>query len=175
MNILRRICTFGIHAAAIVVVLTMLAIVVNAVFRYFLGGTIYLVIELSGFIFLWIIFLAVAGTYLASGHVTVELVSDLMPPRLRHFVTNVVMTVFAIVYAAMIGWAGIVVTRDLIADHETSTGLTQFLLWPVFIIMPMGCFFLLLALIYRLFSSLSGGPEAEAEAGPETAQLQTFE
>lgn len=169
MDFLRRVCNYGIHAAAVVVLLTMLAIVVNAVFRYFLGGTIDVVIELSGFIFLWIIFLAVAGTYLVSGHVTVELVSDLLPPRARHYVTNIAMPAIAIVYVAMIGWAGFVTTEDLFSSAETNTGTVQFLLWPVFVIMPIGCLFLLLALIHAFVAALSGGP-ARDRAAPSTVQ-----
>jgi TRAP-type C4-dicarboxylate transport system permease small subunit len=156
-KVLRTIANGGVHLAAILVVVTMVAIVANAFYRYIFGGGIHLVIELAGFVFLWLIFLSVAGTFLAGGHVTVELVTDNLPPRVQRVLRARIVPVLAAVYVAMIGWAGFVVARDLVIGGETSIGAIQFPLWPAFIVMPVGCLLLLIAIVQVLL----GGEEPQ--------------
>jgi TRAP-type C4-dicarboxylate transport system permease small subunit len=166
--ILRRICDIGVHIAAFMIVVIMLSIVANAGMRYIFGGGIHLVIELSGFAFLWLIFLSVAGTFLAGGHVTVELLTDALPAQLQHFLKRIFVPIIGVVYVAMIGWAGFVATRELIESGEVSIGTVQFLLWPILAILPLGCLLLVFALLQTIFSSLKNGGQLNKHKLPPT-------
>lgn len=149
-GLLARVARLGVNAAAVLVVATMFAIVFNAVLRYFFGGGIHVIIEISGFIFLWLIFLGVAYTFLAGGHVTVELLTDALSERKRLLLSRFLIPLLGIVYVAMIGWASLVELRDLFESGETSIGTERFPLWMVLVIMPVGCLLLLLALLNTL-------------------------
>lgn len=150
-GLLGRIARFGVHVAAWLLVATMLAIVFNAGLRYLFGGGIDLVIELAGYIFTWLIFLSIAGTFLAGGHVTVELLTENLPERARRILYRYVVPPICIVYVAMIGWAGGRETWSLFQSGEVSIGFNPFLLWPMLMIVPIGCTLLVIALVAILF------------------------
>lgn len=146
-GLIGKLAQFAMHIAAGLLFITMLAIVVNAGIRYTVGGGVHMILELSGFIFMWLIFLGLAGTYLVGGHVTVEALLSQVSPRARSVMEGLIVPVVAGGYTLVIGIAGATVTHQLFAEGTLTDGVIPLLLWPVMIIMPIGCALLLLALL----------------------------
>jgi len=153
-GLLGRITGIGLHIGAWLLVFTMLAIVVNAGMRYLFSASIHVVIELSGFAFLYMTFFAAAGTFLRGGHVAVELVTGALPQRARLIVRDILMSLVGIVFVVLLTWAGAVGTWRLIEAGTTTISTTPVPLWPVLAIMPIGSLFLLAAIIAKLRPSI---------------------
>ncbi|MEQ9815353.1 MAG: TRAP transporter small permease [Azospirillaceae bacterium] len=153
-GLLARITDIGLHVGAWILVFTMLVIVVNAGMRYLFSASMHVVIELSGFAFLYMTFFAAAGTFLRGGHVVVELVTGVLPPRIRLIVRDILMSVAGIFFVLLLTWAGTVGTWRLIEAGTTTISTMPVPLWPVLIIMPIGSLFLLMAIIAKLRPSI---------------------
>lgn len=154
-GLLRSMAMAGLHLAAALLLLTMLAISANAVLRYAFDAPMHIITELAGFAFLLMIFLGAAGTFLLGGHIIVELVVGQLPERLRIVFRDVLMGVVGIVYVGLLLWAGAEATWQLFLTGAASTGTTPIPYWMALVIMPVGALLLILAQVSTLFEAIT--------------------
>lgn len=153
-GLLGRVSMVGMHLAAALLMFTMIAMSVNAVLRYGFDTNLHIVTELSGFAFLFMIFLGAAGTFLMGGHISVELVVGQLPWRLRVIVRDVLMGLAGIGYVGLLVWAGTEATWKFFNTGAASTGVTPIPYWIVLAVMPLGAALLLLAQIAGVVKAL---------------------
>ncbi|MCB1364489.1 MAG: TRAP transporter small permease [Rhodobacteraceae bacterium] len=153
-GLLGALAMAGLNVSAVLIMLTMLAISANAVLRYVFDLPLHLVIELSGFVFLFMIFLGAAGTYLRGGHIAVELVTANLPPLARLAIRDIAMGLVGAVYVGLLIWGGSVATWRLFDAGAKSVGTTPIPHWIVMAIVPLGSVLLMFAILSRLLARL---------------------
>jgi len=163
----------GVHLAAGLLALAMLAIVVNSLDRYIFGGGIHLIIELAKFVMLFIVFLGLAGTHLVAGHVSVDLLLSQLSDRTNEFLRRYFVPVVTLVYVCFIFYSGYIMTYRLFADGTVSTGTIPVPLGPMLAVMPFGCLLLIVVLVAecKVYFTRKGvdreAPSAEGSTGKE--------
>lgn len=153
-GVLGIVAMIGMHLAAALLMFTMVAMSVNAVLRYGFDTNLHIITELSGFAFLFMIFLGAAGTFLVGGHISVELVVGQLPGRLRLIVRDILMGLVGIGYVGLLIWAGSEATWQFFKTGAASSGTTPIPYWIVLAIMPLGAGLLLLAQITGVVTAL---------------------
>ena len=141
------VCRAGVHVAAGLLVLTMLAIVVNSFDRYVFGGGIHLIIELAQFVMLFVVFLGLAGTHLVAGHVSVDLLLTHLNDRTNDILRRYFVPVATLIYICLIFYSGLSTTYHLLKDGVLSTGTIPIPLGPMLAIMPIGCLLMIAVLV----------------------------
>lgn len=153
-GVLPSLARAGSHAAAVLLVFAMVVIVVNSLFRRFLGGGSHLVTELAGYTFMVLTYLGAAGAMLLGRHVAVELLTNSVPERLRFWVTDIALGILGCVFVALLFWATLQTTLHSYSIGQVNDGTIRFLLWPILAIVPLGSLLLLAACIYLVWKSL---------------------
>lgn len=146
----------GVHVAAILLFIVMLAIVVNSIERYVFGGGIHLIIELGTFTMLFVVFLGLAGTHLVAGHVSVDLLLTRLSDHTKDFLRRYVIPVISLIYVCLLFYVGMVMTYRLVSEGTLSTGTTPFPLGIIMAVMPFGCLLLIVVLAVEFKAHFSG-------------------
>jgi TRAP-type C4-dicarboxylate transport system permease small subunit len=149
-NPLERIAKLGVHVAAIILQVAAVGLVVNALYRYTIGGGFALITEASRFSLLIVVFLGLAGTHIVGGHVRVELFLSAIPARLRALLVNYIVPVVSIFYLSVLGWSGWTATAQMFANGTTTPSRPYILMWPIASVIPLGCGLLILILLLHL-------------------------
>lgn len=152
-----RIATAGVHIGAILLQITAVLLVVNALYRYTIGGGFPIITEITRFALLYIVFLALAGTHLIGGHVRVELALMNLPARLRSLIEGYLVPLGSIFYLSLLGWAGWVTARNMFFLGTTTPSRPAILLWPVVGVIPLGCGLLIVLLLLQLYRRVRTG------------------
>jgi len=150
-NPIERIAKAAVHVAAILLQLAAVALVVNAVYRYTLGGGFLIIAEGTRFALLLVVFLGLAGTHAVDGHVRVELLLQALPARLRGFLLDFLIPLASIFFLVLLAWSGWVATEQMFAQGTTTPTRPAILLWPIAAVVPAGCALLILLLLLNLF------------------------
>jgi TRAP-type C4-dicarboxylate transport system permease small subunit len=149
-NPIERIAAGAVHVAAILLQLAAVALVVNAVYRYTVGGGFPIIAESSRFALLLVVFLGLAGTHVVGGHVRVELLLQALPKRLQSLLTDFLVPLVSILFLGLLGWSGWVATAQMFALGTTTPSRPAILLWPIAAVVPAGCVLLILLLVLNL-------------------------
>jgi TRAP-type C4-dicarboxylate transport system permease small subunit len=172
MNLLARFqkaVNAGAHAlqmiAGVAIFLTSVAVTVNAVARYGLNRDIAILTEAGGFMFLLVIFFGLAGTFAAGSHVSVEILSVIVPKRIARFMYDIVVPILAMVFIAVLLVAGTMMTLRFYANGRMTIGMFPLPFWVFMAIVPIGCVAMELALV----SSLIDGLRRLTRAGKSSA------
>lgn len=161
-RVIRRTAVLATHLAAILLQVAALAIVVNAVYRYTIGGGFAIVSELGRFTLMWMVFLALAGTHLAGGHVRVELLVSRLGPRAGAILTNWVVPLASLGFLGLILRASWHATLTMVARGTQLPSNPPLPMWPLMAVVPFGTTLLMVVivsgLLRRLTASRTGGP-----------------
>lgn len=149
-NPLEKIATAAVHAAAIILQVAAVALVVNAVYRYTVGGGFALISEATRFSLLIVVFLGLAGTHIVGGHVKVDLLLSALPHRVRNLTDGYLVPVASILYLGLLGWSGWMATSQMFAAGTTTPSQPYITLWPIVAVIPLGCGLLILILLLHL-------------------------
>ncbi len=152
----EKVAGFAVHVAAIVLQVAAVALVINALYRYTLGGGFPVITEVTRFALLIIVFLGLAGTHVVGGHVRVEILLTNLPAWLRRTFEGYLVPVVSIFYLSLLGWAGWLATVQMF-NHGTTTPTRPFIvLWPFASVIPIGCALLIIVLIVHLLRRIFG-------------------
>lgn len=151
-DIFDRIVDGGAVLGAAFVTFVMLIICFEVVTRY-TGHAQFWTTEIVGYMLLYITFLSTAWVLKIEGHVKVDLLTNSLKPRAQA-VLGVVSSIIGIVISFILVFYGTSITYDLFATgkfHPTTLMLPEA---PLYIIIPIGSFFLLIQFIRRTYDYL---------------------
>jgi TRAP-type C4-dicarboxylate transport system permease small subunit len=135
--LLSRLADASYHAAAIVLLATMLLIAVNALLRYLFRGGYGGVYDIARFAFMLIIFLGLTRTNTLGGHVRVRLLLGLLPSRQQHVLLHRVVPLLSLVYLAALFVSGAVITWGFARAGTHSSGLIAIPFAPLTAVIPL--------------------------------------
>lgn len=142
-------------------VVLMLAVVADAAARYFAGGSLAGVYELSSdYLVAIIVFSALGYAYSQGSFVRITILLNLLPPGLRGLIGRV-MLVVGVIVTAFLTYAAFMQFLQVFEGGRMSNGRLQYPMWPVYLFVFAGMFFLLLRMISGMFSS--SGPDDSDE------------
>ena len=105
----HRLIELGALIAGVLLLFLMMSVTVEVAFRYFLGRPTSWVMEICGYILLFIPFLVAAWVLRRDGHVRMDLVLSIMSPKARSFVNAITSFISALI-CFVLTWYGIKVT-----------------------------------------------------------------
>jgi C4-dicarboxylate transporter DctQ subunit len=105
----RRLIELGAIIAGVLLLFLMVSVTVEVAFRYFLGRPTSWVMEICGYILLFIPFLVAAWVLRGDGHVRMDLVLSIMSPKARSLV-NAITSLISALICFVLTWYGIKVT-----------------------------------------------------------------
>ncbi|AXV17866.1 hypothetical protein CYG48_18925 (plasmid) [Neorhizobium sp. SOG26] len=149
-NPLEKIATGAIHIAAIVLQIAAVALVVNALYRYTVGGGFPLIDEGARFSLLIVVFLGLAGTHMVGGHVKVDLLLAVLPRSLTSIINGYLVPLASIIFLGLLGWSGWKTTLQMYMRGTTTPSQPYITLWPFNAVVPFGCSLLILLLLLHL-------------------------
>ena len=95
-------------------------------------------------------FLCQGAVMLEDGHVRVDFFIDLMSVRLRWFLVRLTLAI-SLAYVGALGWWGGRMALRSFMTGKTSTGLFEIKMWIPEVSIPIGCFFLFIAMLIRIW------------------------
>ncbi|MBP0437357.1 TRAP transporter small permease [Tianweitania sediminis] len=159
--------------ASILVMLLILHVSADVVMRGLFNAPIKGTIELvSYFYMIGITFLALAMVERRDAHISVEVVTELLPKRVVH-VLIVLATVLAIIVLALMCWRSWI---EAMSNFRRGSALIiaggdQLPVWPSYFMLPIGFGVATLASVYKLLCLLTGKPfEEKLEAASVTVR-----
>ncbi len=153
---LRWVSGVFLHIAAILLQLVAVGIVVNAVYRYSLGGGFPLITETTRFVLMVVVFLGLAGTHLAGGHVRVELLVTRLKGRIRGLLEGYLVPLSSLLFLGLIFYAGGQTTQNMFQYGTTTPSRPAVLLWPFMAVVPLGTGLLMVLLLIGLVRRILG-------------------
>ena len=108
-KIYNRIIELGALIAGVLLIFLMLSVTVEVALRYFLGRPTSWVMEICGYILLYIPFLVAAWVLRKDGHVRMDLVISTLSPKAQSLVNAITSFVCAVI-CFLLTWYGIKVT-----------------------------------------------------------------
>ena len=176
MYAIGRILSFLTKSAswlgAICVVLMMLHVTFDVAGRYFLNtplpGTIVVV---AHYYMIILVFIGIGVAEEKNGHVTVDVFTDMLPPKAQtgFGVFGGLVTAAVICMLMIGGWTAAVKKTSNGATMEQGSRMIE--IWQSYWAIPVGAALMLLLVIYRLFITLTGARSGLDEA---TAKAEFF-
>lgn len=157
---LDRIEDFFAFLGGVLLVVAVFSVVFQVIARYFFGLSFIWINEVNEYILLYVPFLGAAWLLRHNGHVTVDLVVRVLPPRIKK-ASNVLVAALGIIISAVLFWYGTSVTMEAYARGTVSTTSTQIPLVYLLVVIPVGSLLLLLEFIRKAFNGATGPEQDE--------------
>ena len=139
----------------ILIFLLMLMVLVEVLTRYLMQAPLSIADELGGYFLVSITFLGLAYTWKESGHVRVELVTNLLPERIRNtirFITLLAATVFCL---PMIAGSYNLLQDSLLFSARSGSWMRTPMVYPQSLLL-VGSVLLLMQLISEIIKAIGG-------------------
>ncbi len=162
---LDRIEDFFAFLGGILLVVAVLSVVFQVIARYFFNLSFIWINEVNEYILLYVPFLGAAWLLRHNGHVTVDLVVQILPPRIKK-VSDVLVAALGSIVSATLLWYGTVVTIQAYTRGTVSTTASQIPQVYLYIVIPVGALLLLLEFIRMAFNSATGAEHDEPDRPP---------
>ena len=157
---LDRVEDFFAVLGGALLVFAVFSVVFQVIARYFFGLSFIWINEVNEYILLYVPFLGAAWLLRHNGHVTVDLVVRVLPPRIKK-ASNVLVAVLGIIVSSVLVWYGTSVTMEAYARGTVSTTSTQLPLVYLLVVIPVGSLLLLLEFIRKAFHGATGAEQDE--------------
>ena len=144
----------------VLLVVAVFSVVFQVLARYFFGLSFIWINEVNEYILLYVPFLGAAWLLRHNGHVTVDLLVRVLPPRIKK-ASNILVAALGIIISAVLLWYGTSVTIEAYARGTVSTTSTQLPLVYLLVVIPVGSLLLLLEFIRKAFNSGTGAEPDE--------------
>lgn len=130
-------------------IVPMLAVMIwEIVMRYFFNSPSLWAYDISLFIYGGYIALGGAYTYLAGGHVNVDIIWGQLPPRGRA-VLDILTSGFAFLFLGVLFWVSLQITINSWQIGETTMSHWQPIYYPLRTTLPVGCFLFLMQVLAK--------------------------
>lgn len=154
-NPLEKLATAVVHVAAVILQVAAVALVVNAIYRYTVGGGFPVIDEGARFSLLIVVFLGLAGTHIVGGHVKVDLLLAVLPKRVTSAINGYLVPLGSMLFLGLLGWSGWKSTLQMYLRGTTTPSQPYITLWPISAVIPFGCGLLILLLLLHLMPRIS--------------------
>lgn len=161
-NIVRAtelVVTLAAYTAGIILVLLMLLTTLDVAGRYFLNSPITGVFDLTHFAVLTMVFLGLAYCGFHDGHVSIELIYDKLPPRIRHFIDSATNLAGCLLFL-IVAWQAIVQSVLVRQLNETSQ-LVEIPFFPFYWLLAFGSVLFAFVMGLKIFVKI---PETEDQS-----------
>jgi len=121
---------------ASVMIFSSLLLFFNVIMRYIFHNAIYWAGELSCYLMVWLIFVGSSQVVKEEGHISVSLLSDLVPKKVRRYLQCFV-TIFSLFFCIILtfySFEHVVQTKD---SHQISPAL-EMPMWIAYLSIPVG-------------------------------------
>ena len=142
--------------AGLVILTTAAGVTVNALARFVFSKDLSLITELGGFVFLVVIFLGLAATFLSGAHVSVELLSFIVPERFARWFADIAVPVLSLVFVTALLVTSSMMTWRYFNSGRVTIGHYPIPYWSIMIVVPLGTLMLDLVLIRLIVARLRG-------------------
>lgn len=143
--------------AGLIILATAIGVSVNALARYGLSKDIPFVTEAGGYVFLFVIFLGLAGTFLAGSHISVELLSLFVSRRAVLRMEQLVIPVLSIIFLTVLMVASGAMAVRYYQSGRVTVGLVPMPFWFFMAVVPVGSLVLDTLLVAMVWERLTGG------------------
>ncbi len=154
----ERIASVLQQLAGVIILVTAIGVSINALARYGLSKDIAFVTEVGGFVFLFVIFLGLAGTFLAGSHISVELLSLFVSSRIARWVQEVVVPIISVAFLTVLVVAATDMTLRYYEAGRLTVGLVPMPFWLFMAVVPVGALVLDVLLLIVIYHRLREGP-----------------
>lgn len=145
-NIFDLLLSFGATLAAAVVIFITIGISTDVVLRYIFNKPTPWMKEVVEFSILWLTFLSTAWALKKGAHVKMELVLNLLKPKYVQLLNTITSFTGAVVCGILVWYSSASTWKYFVTEHRIATD-RRFILWPVVIIIPIGCLLMLIQFI----------------------------
>lgn len=142
--------------AGVVILITALAVTMNALARFVFSRDIALITEFGGFVFLAVIFLGLAGTFVAGSHVSVELLSFIAPERFAVWFDRIAVPVLSLIFTTVLLVVSTMMTLRYFNSGRVTIGFYPVPYWMIMSLVPLGSLVLNLVLLRLIITRLRG-------------------
>jgi TRAP-type C4-dicarboxylate transport system permease small subunit len=140
------------YVAGGVILLAAFGVTINAIARYGFGRDVAFITEVGGFVFLFVIFLGLAGTFYAGGHVAVELLEALFSKTYADWARRRLIPWLSLAFAVVLTVTGAIMTWRYFSTGRLTIGLVPMPFWLFMAVVPIGSFLLSLALVAQIIA-----------------------
>ena len=150
-------------AGGLAVILIMLIAVYSVVMRYILRTPTLWTLEVSEYLLVAAIFLAVGFVLQVEGHVGIDLLLLTLPRRSRLILDGVIASVIVVVFAGLFCYASARLAASYFGVPSDST--YKLPLFPSYVMIPIGSFLLLIQGCIRLIKNIHRLKSGDEEVG----------
>jgi len=151
-NVFNKIEDILAGMACVLILLSMLSTIAEVFVRYFFNHSFVWIQEYNEYILLYIPFLAGAWLLRHNGHVAVDLIDMFIGARAKVNLDKIV-AIIGIITTAVIVYASVIVTVDAYRENLISTTILNTPQFYVYIIIPIGTFFIMLEFFRKLIQA----------------------
>lgn len=153
-RVLDPMCRYLCYVAAIVTLLMAIGMVVDLVSRLVFRSPLTGMIELQTFMLVIMAFFSIGYTMLKNQHVTVDLITSVLPNHVNSFLQSIFSIWGAFIFCAM-GWLSASRAIEAFVREEVAD-ITRLPFWFFYAVVSLGTLLLAFALLTALFTHLSG-------------------
>jgi|SRR5690625_3596972 len=139
--------------AGILIMCSMLTVMLEVIVRYIFGTSFVWVQEYNEYILLYIPFLSGAWLLRNNDHVIVNLIDNILG-KSSSIVLNIIVAILGILSMIIIVYYSTIVTLDILNRNVTSTTVLRTPQVYIYIIIPIGSFFMLLEFVRQLIYAI---------------------
>ncbi|WP_153731416.1 TRAP transporter small permease [Sporosarcina obsidiansis] len=137
----------------VLLVFNSLSVVIEVLLRSFFNISFYWVIEINEYILLYLPFLGAAWLLRDNGHITVDLLTDVLNFKTIK-ILDILIAIIGIIVSVVFVWFGTVETMELLEKGSRSSTVLEFPLALAAIIIPLGSVLLLLEFVRKCYNSI---------------------
>jgi TRAP-type C4-dicarboxylate transport system permease small subunit len=154
-------------------VFLILSVCWEVVLRYFFNKPTSWVVEVSGYIVLWVPFLVSAWVLRKGSHIRMDLLISGLKPKGQAILNTITFSIAALI-CFIITWYGVKVVIDLYQTGFITQTFLRIYKWPIIAIIPISTSLLFLEFLRKITNALSGWkhPEGNDKMPPDTLQNQ---
>lgn len=153
INTLDKIEIFLAGIAGLLIIFSLLSVALEVVVRYFIGTSYVWVQEYNEYLLLYIPFLSGAWLLRNNDHVVVNLIDNILG-KSSSFILNLIVAALGTLSMVILVYYSTIVTLDIFERGVTSTTVLRTPQIYVYIVIPIGSFFMLLEFIRQLFMAI---------------------
>jgi TRAP-type transport system small permease protein len=139
--------------SGIAFIIVMLGTAIDVIMRYIFNKPITGGLEMAEYLFVTMVFLAIAYTQSKDEHIRVDFIVDLFPIKGKYW-SRVLSLSIALIISLLIAWRGLIALITSIRVDEFAMGQIPFPLWPSKLMVPLGFFVLSLRLIFDIVQNI---------------------
>jgi len=149
INFIEKASNFLARLASCSVVAMMLLVTFSVVMRYVFRSPIVGLDEITAYLLLACAFFAAAYTLRVKGHISVDIIVMRLSKKRQAFLSSIT-SVLSLVFIVVFLWGSCKLAAASYAGNWHSEGPLEIWMFPVYLLIPIGCLFLLLQDLIQL-------------------------